>query len=135
MFHKNFAGDGIKQNFLLIGIKSFAEVTLIIEEANFFFRSLASIPGRYSMPPSILRRSKKIPFMDTSNNTFNKDESIVSYQQLGFSPSAFLNTSNSYNGETSKEMVTSTPAKGLVIFYFFVMLPCKRYVLNTVAAL
>ncbi|XP_066934624.1 transcriptional activator Myb-like [Clytia hemisphaerica] len=76
-------------------------------------RSLTSIPGRYSMPPSILRRSKKFPFLDASNNTFSKDESIVSYQQLGFSPSAFLNTSNSYNGETSKEMVTSTPAKGL----------------------
>ena len=48
--------------------------------------------------------------MDISNSLINnRDDSIVSsYQQLGFSPSAFLNTSNS---TAKSEMVTSTPAK------------------------
>lgn len=47
----------------------------------------------------------------------NKDDSGMSYQQLGFSPSAFLNTSENSSGATlssSKEMFTSTPAKGLM---------------------
>ena len=83
------------------------------------------------MPPSILRRSKKLPFFDITNtisssnnishnssiNIVNKDDSGMSYQQLGFSPSAFLNTTeNSSNFAASsvlKEMFTSTPAKGL----------------------
>ena len=48
--------------------------------------------------------------------SINKDDSGMSYQQLGFSPSAFLNTSENSSDVTltsSKEMFTSTPAKGL----------------------
>lgn len=85
----------------------------MINESNLTsHQRLVSFQDRCTMPPSILRRSKKFPLSDTSNSntSIGKDGSFISYQQLGFSPSAFLNTSS----VVKSEMVTSTPAKGLL---------------------
>lgn len=63
------------------------------------------------MPPCILRRSKRTPLSESSFNIkVDKNDSGVFYQQLGFSPSAFLNTSSSAENCQS-EMMTSTPAR------------------------
>ena len=77
--------------------------------------------SRFLMPPSILRRSKKIPLNESNTNIkVDKNDSGVFFQQLGFSPSAFLNMSDNTSGGTSEthkpEMMTSTPAKDCPTF-------------------